>query len=69
MAIQRDQRLGDVHKGISRKRGAQKARVAITKETLVIPWRILTYMAPYRTQNVELTQRKHESMKRVARTA
>ena len=44
LAIQRDQRLGGVHRGISHKRGAQKARVAIAKETLVTPWRMLTHM-------------------------
>ena len=68
-AIQHDQRLGDVHKRISHRRGPQKAKVAVAREMLVISWCMLTRMEPYRTQNAELAQRKYKAMERVARTA
>ena len=57
-----DQRLGTFFQRIASRRGPQKAKVAASKEMLVIIWYMLTNNEAYRTMDKELVERKYKRM-------
>ncbi len=62
VAVQHDSRMGERYDRIARRRGKQKAKVAVARTLAKVIWYMLTNETEYRTQNKELTQRKYKMM-------
>ncbi len=67
ITIQHDPRMQRIYERIKKRRGAQKAKVAVARHMLEIIWYMLTNNEEYRTQNCELTQRKHKRLDYLAK--
>ena len=67
ITIQYDPRMQNIYERVKKRRGAQKAKVAVARHLLEIIWYMLTYNEEYRTQNCELTQRKHKRLDDIAK--
>ncbi len=62
VAVQHDSRMGERYSRIAKRRGRQKAKVAVARTLAKVIWHMLTNETEYRTQNKELTQRKYKAM-------
>ena len=51
VAVNRDPRLGEFHERVKRRRGGQKAIVAVACKMLKIVWTMLTRDEPYESRN------------------
>lgn len=67
--IRHDRRMKGIYERIRKRRGAKKAKIAVARHMLEIIWHMLTNGEEYRTQNVQMTQRKYKKMERVATTS
>jgi transposase len=67
-ARQHDPRFKAYYERVARRRGPQKAVVAVAKEMLVVIWFMLTKREPYRDQNPQLVQKKLKRMNNLAET-
>ena len=67
VAIRFDPRMKSIHGRIAKRRGKQKAKVAVARHMLEIVWHMLSTMEEYRTKNDEMVRRKFKLMKRVSR--
>lgn len=65
--IRHDERMGKIYDRIAKRRGGNKARVAVARHMLEIAWHLLKKNEEYRTQNRELSERKYKAMQRKAR--
>jgi transposase len=65
-ARQHDPRFKAYYERVARRRGPQKAVVAVAKEMLVVIWFMLTRREPYRDQNPQLVERKLKRMNNLA---
>ena len=57
-----DPRMKAIYERVAKRRGKQKAKVAVARHMLEIIWHMLTAMREYRTKNDEMTQRKYKLM-------
>jgi len=67
-ARQHDPRFKAYYERVAKRRGQQKAIVAVAKEMLVVIWFMLTRHEPYRGQNLQLVERKLKRMNNLAET-
>jgi len=67
-ARQHDPRFKAYYERVAKRRGQQKAIVAVAKEMLVVIWFMLTRREPYRGQNLQLVERKLKRMNNLAET-
>jgi transposase len=65
-ARQHDPRFKTYYDRIAKRRGPQKAVVAVAKEMLVVIWFMLTRREAYRGQDMELVERKLKRMNNLA---
>ena len=65
-ARQHDARFKAYYERVAKRRGKQKAVVAVAKEMLVIIWFMLTRREPYRDQDPQLVERKLKRMNTLA---
>lgn len=65
-ARQHDPRFKAYYERVAKRRGPQKAVVAVAKEMLVVIWFMLTRREPYRGQNLQLVERKLKRMNSLA---
>ena len=65
VAVRNDSRLGSIYERIRKRRGWQKAKIAVARHMLEIIWHMLTLGEEYRIQNKTLTQRKYMGMHRI----
>ena len=56
VATRFDPRMEAIYERIAKRRGKQKAKVAVARHMLEIIWHMLTAMQEYRTKNDEMTQ-------------
>ncbi len=56
VGVQYDTRMGERYDRIARRRGKQKAKVAVARTLAKVIWHMLTDETEYRTQDKELTQ-------------
>ena len=67
VAIRFDPRMKSIHGRIAKRRGKQKAKVAVARHMLEIVWHMLSTMEEYRTKNDEMVRRKFKLMERTSR--
>jgi transposase len=65
-ARQHDARFKAYYERVAKRRGKQKAVVAVAKEMLVVIWFMLTRREPYRDQDPQLVERKLKRMNTLA---
>jgi hypothetical protein len=65
-ARQHDPRFKACYERVAKRRGPQKAIVALAKEMLVVIWFMPTRREPYRGRNSQLVERKLERMSNLA---
>ena len=65
VAVRFDDRMKERYERVGKRRGRQKAKVAVARTLAVVIWHMLTGGTEYRTQNRDLTQRKHKRMERL----
>ncbi len=68
-ARQHDPRMRNFYERIERKHGSSKAIVAVAHKMLTIMYVMLTRNEPYRGQSIQLTEKKHKRLDRIANTA
>lgn len=68
VAVRFDPRMRSIYERIAKRRGKQKAKVAVARHMLEIVWQMLTRMEEYRTKNHGMTQRKLKLMERVSQS-
>ena len=65
-ARQHEPRFKAYYERVAKRRGSQKAIVAVAKEMLVVIWFMLTRREPYRGQDLQLVERKLKHMNNLA---